>query len=112
MRSLANYNAGGKSQKLKPVGIVGTNNGYVQFPGLGKLHVKGLFKRFNPTQPYGVAKIVLEPSGYYLQIAVESEERLFKPNDKAVGIDPGIAACITDDLGRQVKPANPLKGEN
>lgn len=41
---------------------------------------------------------------------VESEEKLLKPfSDKAVGIDPGVAACITDDSGRQVKPANLLK---
>ncbi len=109
LRSLANYNAGGKSQELKPIAIVGTNNGYVQFPGLGKLHVKGLYSRFDPTKGYGCAKIVCEPSGYYLQVAVESEEKFLKPCDKAVGIDPGVAACITDDCGRQIRPANLLR---
>lgn len=109
LRSLANYNAGGKSQELKPVAITGTDNGYVQFPSLGKLHVKGLYRRFDATKPYGCAKIVCEPSGYYLQVTVESQEKTFKPCEKATGIDPGVAACITDDSGRQVRPANLLR---
>ncbi len=109
LRSLANYNAGGKSQELKPVAISGTNNGYIQFPVLGKLYVKGLYRRFDPAKPYGVAKIVCEPSGYYLQVAVQAEEKSLKPCDKAIGIDPGVAACITTDSGKQVKPANLLK---
>lgn len=109
LRSLANYNAGGKSKELKPIGIPGTDNGYVQFPVIGKLYVKGLYKRFNPNQPYGVAKIVKKASGYYLQVAIASEPKLLKPNDKLVGIDPGVAAIITNDAGKQIRPANLLK---
>jgi putative transposase len=109
LRSLTNYNAGGKSKTLKPVAIIGTDNGYVSFPKLGKLKVKGLYKRFNPTQPYGLARIVVEPSGFYLQIVASRPETTLKPSDKKVGIDPGVAACISDDSGRQVKPANLLK---
>lgn len=106
LRSLTNHNAGRKSKELKPTAIVGTDNGYVQFPGLGKLHVKGLYKRFDPNQEYGHAKIVCEPSGFYLQIVVETEKKPLKFSDKAIGIDPGVKACITGDNGRSVKPAN------
>lgn len=109
LRSLANYNAGGKSNELKPVAIAGTDNGYVHFPGLGKLHVKGFYARFDPTQPYGMARIVKEHSGFYLHVVATVEEKPLKPSVKAVGIDPGVVSFITDDSGRKAKPANHLR---
>lgn len=101
LKSLVNLNAGGKDRDLKPERIPGGDNGYVHFPKLGKLYAKGLFKRFI-TEEYGSARIVKEPSGYYLQVCVPSEEITLPENDRAVGIDPGVKAVIATDQGRLV----------
>ncbi|MFN6475309.1 RNA-guided endonuclease TnpB family protein [Nostoc sp. DedQUE07] len=102
LKSLVNRNAGGKSKQLKPERIPGSDNGYVLFPKLGKLYVKGLFKRFLADYDYGAARIIKEPSGYYLQVCVPSVDIQLLPNNKAVGIDPGIKAVIATDQGRLV----------
>ena len=47
VRSLTSLHAGGKSKGLKPKRIPGSDNGFVQFPKLGKLKVKGLYDRYN-----------------------------------------------------------------
>ncbi|MHC5897205.1 type V CRISPR-associated protein C2c8 [Nostoc sp.] len=103
LKSLLNRNAGGKSKELKPERISGGDNGYVCFPKLGKLYVKGLFKRFVGDE-YGSARILKEPSGYYLQVCVDVSEVKLKASDRAVGIDPGLKAVITTDAGREVTP--------
>ncbi|MFN6474077.1 MAG: RNA-guided endonuclease TnpB family protein [Nostoc sp. SerVER01] len=102
LKSLLNRNAGGKSRELKPERIPGSDNGYVHFPKLGKLYIKGLFKRFSLDYDYGAARIVKEPSGYYLQVCVPSVDIQLLPNNKAVGIDPGVSAIIATDQGRLV----------
>ncbi|MBD1882141.1 type V CRISPR-associated protein C2c8 [Coleofasciculus sp. FACHB-T130] len=101
LKSLVNLNAGGKYKELNPKRIPGGDNGHVHFPKLGKLYVKGFFKRFM-TEEYGSARILKEPSGYYLQVCVPSEEVTLPANDKAVGIDPGVTAVIATDQGRLV----------
>ncbi|QKQ75591.1 type V CRISPR-associated protein C2c8 [Nostoc sp. TCL240-02] len=102
LKSLLNRNAGGKAKELKPEKISGSDNGYVCFPKLGKLYIKGLFKRFSANCNYGAARILKEPSGYYLQVCVSSTDIQLPPNNKAVGIDPGVSAVIATDKGRLV----------
>lgn len=103
IRSLVNRNAGGLSKELKPEKIPGSNNGYVQFPTLGKIKVKGLFDRYD-WQEWGPARIVKEPSGYYLHVCVDIPNDPLPKSDKAVGIDPGLLSVITTDQGREVEP--------
>lgn len=103
LKSLLNRNAGGKSKELKPERIPGSDNGYVHFPKLGKLYIKGLFKRFAGDE-YGSARILKEPSGYYLQVCVDAPVVELPVNNKAVGIDPGLKSVLTTDAGREVKP--------
>lgn len=103
VRSLISLHAGGKSKLLKPERIPGSNNGFVQFPKLGKLKVKGLFDRYD-WQEWGSAKIVKEPSGYYLHVCVDIPNEPLPESDKAVGIDPGLLSVITTDQGREVAP--------
>ncbi|MFM6246492.1 MAG: type V CRISPR-associated protein C2c8, partial [Dolichospermum sp.] len=103
IKSLVNLNAGGKSKELKPERIPGSNNGYVQFPKLGKIKVKGLFDRYN-WQEWGAARIVKEPSGYYLHVCVDVLNEPLPKSDKPVGIDPGLLSVITTDQGREVEP--------
>lgn len=103
IKSLVNLNAGGKSKELKPERIPGSNNGFVQFPKLGKLKVKGLFDRYD-WQEWGAARIVKEPSGYYLHVCVDIPNEPLPKSDKAVGIDPGLLSVITTDQGREIAP--------
>ena len=103
IKSLVNLNAGGLSKELKPEKIPGSNNGYVQFPKLGKIKVKGLFDRYD-WQEWGPARIVKEPSGYYLHVCVDIPNDPLPKSDKAVGIDPGLLSVITTDQGREVEP--------
>lgn len=103
IKSLVNLNAGGKSKELKPEKIPGSNNGYVQFPKLGKIRVKGLFDRYD-WQEWGAARIVKEPSGYYLHVCVDVPDEPLPKSDKSVGIDPGLLSVITTDQGREVEP--------
>jgi len=103
IKSLVNLNAGGLSKELKPEKIPGSNNGYVQFPKLGKIKVKGLFDRYD-WQEWGSARIVKEPSGYYLHVCVDIPNDPLPKSDKAVGIDPGLLSVITTDQGREVEP--------
>lgn len=102
IKSLVNLNAGGKSKQLKPERIPGSNNGFVQFPKLGKLKVKGLFDRYD-WQEWGAARIIKEPSGYYLHVCVDIPNEPLPKSDKAVGIDPGLISIITTDNGREVE---------
>jgi len=104
LRSLVNRNAGGKNKELNPEQIGDSWNAYVRFPKLGKLKVKGFYRRFFPNDGWGSARILVEPSGYYLQVAVEQPDEVVKESDKAVGIDPGVANTLTLDNGRHVKP--------
>jgi transposase len=110
IRSLANYNAGGTNRALKPQRGQG-DNGYVSFPKMGRIPVKGFWKRFTDEHGYGVARILKEPSGYYLQVAVSLPDVELKASNRAVGIDPGVKAAITTDGGKQYAPANPLKAQ-
>jgi len=103
IKSLVNLNAGGKAKELKPEKIPGSNNGYVQFPKLGKIKVKGLFDRYD-WQEWGAARIVKEPSGYYLHVCVDVPNDPLPKSDKAVGIDPGLLSVITTDQGREIEP--------
>ncbi|MFM6026049.1 MAG: type V CRISPR-associated protein C2c8 [Dolichospermum sp.] len=103
VRSLTSLHAGGKSKLLKPERIPGSNNGFVQFPKLGKIKVKGLFAKHDWVE-WGSAKIVKEPSGYYLHVCVDIPNKPLPKSDKAVGIDPGLISIITTDQGREVKP--------
>ena len=101
VKTLINGNAGGVDKALKPERLPNSNNGYVQFPKLGKLYVKGLFTRCS-WDDWGSARIVKEPSGYYFQVCVPSIDIQLPPNNKAVGIDPGVSAIIATDQGRLV----------
>ena len=103
VRSLTSLHAGGKSKILKPERIPGSDNGFVQFPKLGKLKVKGLYDRYNWIE-LGSAKIVKEPSGYYLHVCVDIPNEPLPKSNKAVGIDPGLLSVITTDQGREVAP--------
>ena len=103
VRSLTSLHAGGKSKILKPERIPGSDNGFVQFPKLGKLKVKGLYDRYNWIE-WGSAKIVKEPSGYYLHVCVDIPNEPLPKSNKAVGIDPGLLSVITTDQGREVAP--------
>jgi putative transposase len=103
VRSLTSLHAGGKSKGLKPKRIPGSDNGFVQFPKLGKLKVKGLYDRYNWIE-WGSAKIVKEPSGYYLHVCVDIPNEPLPKSNKAVGIDPGLLSVITTDQGREVAP--------
>jgi putative transposase len=96
LRSLANLNAGGVDKALKPESIPGSTNGYVHFPRLGKLYIKGLFARHD-WQDWGIARIVKEPSGYYLHVCVDTPNIALPFSDRAVGIDPGLISVLTTD---------------
>ena len=103
VRSLTSLHAGGTSKILKPERIPGSDNGFVQFPKLGKLKIKGLYARYDWVE-WGSAKIVKEPSGYYLHVCVDVPNEPLPKSDKAVGIDPGLLSVITTDQGREVAP--------
>lgn len=128
--SLVNYNAGGQSNELKPH-QTSSNNGRVNFPGLGKLKVIDLFERFKFSQTvvldtngapklnkakkvvktvdYGVCRIICEPSGYYLHILTNQSRKPLHDSCKAVGIDPGVTDAIALDNGRAYRPNQKLK---
>lgn len=103
LRSLTNRNAGGVDKALNPECISGSLNGYVHFPKLGKLYVKGLFARHDWLE-WGTARIVKEPSGYYLQVCIDTPNKALPVSDKVVGIDPGLMSVLTTDQGREVAP--------
>ena len=110
IKSLVNLNAGGKSKELKPEKIPGSNNGYVQFPKLGKIRVKGLFERCT-WEDWGAARIVKEPSGYYLHVCVDMPNEPLPTSNKSVGLDPGLLSVITTDQGREVAPPKLFRKE-
>lgn len=110
LKSLTNLNAGGNSKELKPEKIPGSNNGYVSFPKLGKIRVKGLFDRYD-WHEWGAASIIKEPSGYYLHVCVDIESEQLPKSDKAVGIDPGLLSVITIDNGRETEPPKLFRKE-
>jgi putative transposase len=112
LRSLSNLNAGGKDPTVSFERIGDSANAYVRFPILGRIRVKGLFDRLEEGIAHGACRIVCEPSGYYLQVCVPSDPAKLKPSDRAVGIDPGVKALITQDNGKQVKPAQLLKKQS
>lgn len=76
-------------------------NGYVIFPKGLKMRVKGLFDRL--TTEHSTVKIVVRPSGYYVQFCVPSDSEELKPNNLKVGIDPGVRSvaslAIADEDG-------------
>lgn len=110
IKSLVNLNAGGDSKELKPKKIPGSNNGYVQFPKLGKIRVKGLFERCT-WDDWGAARIVKEPSGYYLHVCVDMPNEPLPKSNKSVGLDPGLLSVITTDQGREVAPPKLFRKE-
>lgn len=110
LKSLSNLNAGGQAKQLKPEKIPGSANGYVSFPKLGRIRVKGLFDRYD-WHEWGAAKIVKEPSGYYLHVCVDIEPEQLPKSDKAVGIDPGLLSVITIDNGREIEPPKLFRKE-
>ena len=110
IKSLTNLNAGGDSNELKPKKIPGSNNGYVQFPKLGKIRVKGLFERYD-WHDWGAARIVKEPSGYYLQVCVDIPNDPLPKSNKPVGIDPGLLSVVTTDQGKEVAPPKLFRKE-
>lgn len=83
-------------------------NNRLKLPKLGKVRVKGLDSRWGGLE-IKTYHIKREPSGFYIYLVGEVEQKIPKLTDKAVGIDPGVKAAITLDDGRQYKPANPLK---
>lgn len=87
---------------------VHVENNRLKLPKLGKVKVKELDDRWGGLE-IKTYHIKREPSGFYIYLVGEVEQKIPKLTDKAVGIDPGVKAAITLDDGRQYKPANPLK---
>lgn len=81
----------------------------VKLPRLGKVRVKTIDKRWRKGLTIKTFRIAKEPSGYYLLLVGEINSPKPKSSDKACGVDPGVAAAVTLDNGRQFVPANPLK---
>ena len=75
------------------------SNGVIVSSKIGLLKVRGL-DRLQGKAPR-MAKITRKASGYYLQLTVETDYTPYKPSDKCVGLDMGVVAIFTDDLGRQ-----------
>lgn len=77
----------------------------IKIPNIGWVRVKGLSDRWPEGVPFCPMKICRKASGYYLQLTGEvpipSPDK--QPKIKAVGLDPGIEAVYTDDMGRRVK---------
>ena len=73
---------------------------------LGKLKVvnQNLRKRWNYDKQARTLQILKKPSGYYLQLAYNTEEKPEKPSKKACGIDVGLQYVYSDDAGKQVNP--------
>lgn len=77
----------------------------IKIPKIGWVRAKGLSKRWPEGVPFCPMKICRKASGYYLQLTGDIPVTLpqKKPRVQAVGLDPGIEAVYTDDLGRRVK---------
>lgn len=82
---------------------------WVKLPKLGTVKIKSAAKRWPPSLTVNTYHITKEPSGYYLFLVGEIATRTPKLTNKACGVDPGVAAAVTLDNGRQVTPANSLK---
>jgi len=86
------------------------STGHIKLPGVRQL---GLLKIVNsnknvkrlPSNPdLRVARIVKEPSGYYLHLSVRLEKEKLPPSNLSCGIDVGLAYFYSDDIGRRKFP--------
>jgi putative transposase len=86
----------------------------IKIPKIGWVRAKGLRKRWPQGVPFCPMKICRKASGYYLQLTGEippppprgdspTPRPDRPPKVEAVGLDPGVAAVYTDDMGRTVK---------
>lgn len=77
----------------------------IKIPKIGWVRAKGLSKRWPEGVPFCPMKICRKASGYYLQLTgdVPTNPPKKPPKIKAIGLDPGIEAVYTDDVGRRVK---------
>ena len=81
----------------------------VKCPGskvLGELKIvnNNLEKRWDNNVQARTLQIVKRPSGYYLQLTGDIQEKPEKPSNKACGIDVGLQYIYSDDFGKQVDP--------
>lgn len=88
----------------------GIKNNSINIPKIGYVRVKGFSDRWNPEISFCPLKIIKYPSGYYIQITGQTEDKKRRTDKKAIaGFDPGVAKFITDDKGRSVSSPTYLK---
>jgi len=77
----------------------------IRIPKIGWVRVKGLSKRWPKGLEFCPLKICRKASGYYLQLTgdVKNDILIKPPSVQAIGLDPGIEAVFTDDVGRRIK---------
>lgn len=77
----------------------------IKIPKIGWVRAKGLSDRWPKGLPFCPLKICRKASGYYLQLTgdIPPDEIKKRPKVEAIGLDPGVEAIYTDDVGRRVK---------
>ena len=90
-------------------GNASVDGDWVQLPKLGRVKIKSANRRWIRGLVVKTYRILKRPSGYYLMLVGAFAQKPLKVSDKACGIDPGVAAAVSLDDGRQFPPANPLK---
>ena len=94
--SFANGN-GRTKVSFTPIGD--NDNAYMDYPKLGKIKVKGFYRRYIGN--HTIVRIVKKADGYFVQITSDFDEKPIKAAKKPeIGLDFGCVAPIADSDGR------------
>ncbi|MEM9116937.1 MAG: type V CRISPR-associated protein C2c8 [Cyanobacteria bacterium P01_F01_bin.56] len=85
------------------------SGGFIKLPGLGKLRVRSLEKRWPIGLKINSYRIMKRPSGYYLLLVGEVPCETPKPSEKACGFDAGLVHLLNDDAGHHIDIPLPLQ---
>ena len=72
-------------------------------PGMGRVTVKGLDKRWG-NKPACPIALIKEGRDFYLQLTGAVDVKPVRSNGVAIGIDPGSVHVATDDHGKTIEP--------